>query len=474
MSKLTPERACAFACQKEHIQQDKYIRDFLRDAPMLKKLTRSQKSFVYTLVLGVCAYTDVLDELIKKYITHQKKIKTDVKIILRCALYELVYMDSEAYFVIDQANELAKKQCAYAKGFINAVLRNFVRSDFEDYKRIVKTQKQTTNYTLDELHIISGLPVWFIKQLTCQYTQAELVDMCRANLYPAPFWVAAAHEFSADKQFIKENLPITYEVSDSVQLDFSKNDMYPSDLAAQYIAYFVSQIPADAILEIGQGRATKSLLIEENRLATGYAPAKIVGIDPSKKRLEQGRKRYVKKFAHDITSICADATELAKNDLQKTIAQAFLQLGQNNKVQVVFCDAPCSGTGTFRRHPELVGRLHEDLFSLDTKISCVNIQQKLLLASASYLEQGGYLVYATCSVMSQENTAIIEHFLESDMGKAFEVIDVYNNPFGAISPEKVGNLHLVQAEVQGKKCFQSLPQKDKADGHFMCVLKHIR
>ena len=87
------------------------------------------------------------------------------------------------------------------------------------------------------------------------------------------------------------------------------------------------------------------------------------------------------------------------------------------KFDTVFIDAPCSGTGTMRRHPEIPWRLTEK----DVTVELPKLQLTMLKEAAARVAAGGELIYATCSVFDEENTQVVDAFLASPEGAGFSV-----------------------------------------------------
>jgi 16S rRNA (cytosine967-C5)-methyltransferase len=126
-------------------------------------------------------------------------------------------------------------------------------------------------------------------------------------------------------------------------------------------------------------------------------------------------------------------------------------------VDAVLVDAPCSGIGTLRRHPEKRWKLASDDLE---RLSLV--QTDLLGAAASLVRVGGRVVYSTCSVAGVENRGVVGKFLAESNG-SFAV-----RGLGPMMPEAW------QSFVTAEGYFQSLPQRDGPDGHFVAVLERVR
>jgi 16S rRNA (cytosine967-C5)-methyltransferase len=118
----------------------------------------------------------------------------------------------------------------------------------------------------------------------------------------------------------------------------------------------------------------------------------------------------------------------------------------------VMVDAPCSGSGTWRRNPDLKWRLTlEDLLELK------ELQGRILKQASRLVKPGGRLVYVTCSIFADENTGVVKQFLGG------------NPTFRVEAPDKLWDKHLV-ARDGVRASMQLSPHKDGTDGFFAAVL----
>jgi len=194
----------------------------------------------------------------------------------------------------------------------------------------------------------------------------------------------------------------------------------------------VAPQPGQQVLEVGQGRGTKSILLENECLLNG-SYAWIAGVDsePYKARVSQDRMQKAG-LSDWVGSTVLDARLLADPELPQELDRCF---------DLVFVDAPCSGTGTMRRHPEIAWSLDESALFGEGSLS--ELQLQILRSTATRVASGGRLAYATCSVMRAENEQVIDAFLASPEGVGFKL----------------------EAEA-----FQSIPARGTCDGHFCAVL----
>ena len=115
-------------------------------------------------------------------------------------------------------------------------------------------------------------------------------------------------------------------------------------------------------------------------------------------------------------------------------------------------DAPCSGLGTVRRNPDLKWRQSAaDIAELSVK------QSNILAGAAQLLKPGGRLVYATCSILKEENEAIVEAFL------------AVNPDFRTLNSQEI--LRAQQIEIDCGEHFQIFPHRHNTDGFFAAVLE---
>jgi 16S rRNA (cytosine967-C5)-methyltransferase len=119
-------------------------------------------------------------------------------------------------------------------------------------------------------------------------------------------------------------------------------------------------------------------------------------------------------------------------------------------MDVVLVDAPCTGTGTFRRHPDARWRLKPSDIAV-----LVATQRQLIRAAATGVRVGGYLVYSTCSIEPEENDAIVESFLRE-------------NPAWRLEPPPEGT---VPSTVLDGGYLRVLPQVHGTDGSFAARLR---
>lgn len=224
---------------------------------------------------------------------------------------------------------------------------------------------------------------------------------------------------------------------------FVKGDMEVQDEGSQLLAALVAPKRGEMVLDFCAGAGGKTLLMGALMKNTG----RLYAADVSEKRLAKLGPRVARSGLSNVQTI-----RLAheRDDRIKRLAGKFDR---------VLVDAPCSGTGTLRRNPDLKWRQGEAQIAELTEL-----QAKILEAAAPLVRPGGVLVYATCSLLPQENTLIQQAFTEAH--PEFEVLD----PVAQLSA--VGIELPSDALIAGPTDLpglQLLPHRHGTDGFFAAI-----
>lgn len=414
-SKASAGRLLAREIGAEARLRDAYVRELVDARRHLVDegaMAREDFDFAQVLAFGACMCTGVLDYHIDRNLAKPSDVKAKVRDCLRISSYELLFLRKPAHAVVDQGVELVRSVAPRAAGLANAVLRKMAR-DAESFP--------WDESAADEAALARslGLPEWLVARVCADCGREQGIEALRACLDPAP----------------------TYLV-DNV---FAPGERFASDLAAQQVA---SLMPlAGSVLEVGAGRGTKTLLMQCRSLRERGSCASIHTVDLHEYRRDLLQRRMESLGVENVVAHAADARDLSGIE------------GLPAGFDAVLVDAPCSGTGTLRRHPEIRWRLAPD--DVD---SLSELQLALLAEAATRVGEGGVLVYATCSILRQENASVVERFLASDAGARFTIDPVRADEL----------LDAVDASfIDGRGLFASLPRPDGPDGHFAARFKRI-
>ena len=190
------------------------------------------------------------------------------------------------------------------------------------------------------------------------------------------------------------------------------------------------------VVDFCAGAGGKTLLLGALMRSTG----RLYAFDVAEKRLARLRPRVARAGLSNVHPVCISS----ENDTRvKRLA---------GKIDRVLVDAPCSGLGTLRRNPDLKFRQ-----SPQSVAELTQKQTSILAAASKLLKKGGRLVYATCSLLQEENQGIVEAFLASH--PEFKLV-----PAGvALAQQKVA--------LEMGEYLQLLPQKHGTDGFFAAVME---
>ena len=320
------------------------------------------------------------------------------------------------------------------KGLINAVLRNYLRQDIKN-KEPPDDQSRFNH------------PAWLIARLQADWPQ-HWQQIVEANNDRAPMWLRVNNRHMTAAQYIEESAPGAHElkgVDQAVRLEkplpveelpgFSEGRVSVQDAAAQIAAPWLLAGGGNRILDAcaAPGGKTGHLL---ELMAPGAA---LTAIDQDAARLA-GVAENLARLKLDATVLVGDAS----NTKDWWDGQHF---------ERILLDAPCSATGVIRRHPDIkLLRREADIARLAT------LQRAMLEALWAVLKPSGRLLYVTCSVLAEENDALVGGFLAAH-DDAREDKALHNN-----------NIHDLMCE---KTCgFQVLPGTEGLDGfYFACLEK---
>lgn len=191
---------------------------------------------------------------------------------------------------------------------------------------------------------------------------------------------------------------------------FGKGWIEIQDEGSQLIAFLCKARPGMQVLDYCAGAGGKTLALAASMERKG----RIVAMDTDEKRLAKGRERYKKAQLADIIEV---------RPLNESRHKKWLKR-QEESFDVALCDVPCTGTGTWRRNPDMRWRTYGP--SLE---ELVGIQAEILDKVVHTLKPGGRLVYATCSLLPEENEDQIAAFLKRHEG--FEIVPVDDERLGA-------------------------------------------
>lgn len=438
-AKLSAARRAALDILGEQRRRSAHARDLLRSAECMERLSARDRSFVTRLVLGVVATQGTLDEAVSGHLRGSRKLEPKVRDALRLSAYEMLYLDCTPAVAVSQGVMLVRTVSPRAAGLANAVLRRVAEQDVPAMKaalvrvRMTAEDPRAQRISSADLALVGGVPTWMARETRTVLGVASACDWALELRQPAKPFLASNVRLCTDDEVLRQlkgccyqpeptGLVGSWRLSNAAHLYQTEllEDVraMPVDLSAQLVARIAAPQPGQRALEVGQGRATKSILMLDAALRMG-GEASLVGVDSEQFKCDVARQRIERAgWKGQCSCVCLDGTTLGEDDgLPDELAQPF---------DVVLVDAPCSGVGTIRRHPEIAWSLQKKAVAAGGALP--SLQLSLLQAASARVVAGGTLVYATCSFMRSEDEDVVRKFLESDAGADFELAPLADAP----------------------------------------------
>lgn len=368
--------------------------------PTLAKIPDPRdRAFVQAVCYGVCRYYTQLDVILSELLQKPMNAKdSDVHALLCVGLYQLIHMRVGDHAAVSETvNAVGELNKDWARGLVNAVLRNYLRN-----------KSQLTAIVNKDEEALYAHPAWWINGIRHDWPKHWKEILNANNQHPPLSLRVNLSKTSRDAYLekLKANdiaAEIITETNSGIKLaspipveeipDFGK-EVHVQDGASQLAAGLLELHPGLRVLDACAapgGKLAHMLELEPNL-------AEIVAIEIDEQRIK------LLPSPEKITAICADAAET------KT-------WWDGKEFDRILLDAPCSASGIIRRHPDIkLLRDPDDLKSLAKE------QLKLINALWPLLKVGGILLYSTCSIFPEENKQVIEAFLKSQTDAKVETI----------------------------------------------------
>ena len=404
------------------------------------KLEPRDRRWTRELVYGMLRRRSWLDALLADRVSGGlSRLDADVADLLRVGAYQLLAMDSvPAYAAIAQTVELVKRRHGIgASKLANAVLRRI------DRERDALTVAVPTDLT-DALALEYSHPRWIVGRWLARWGETDTRALLAANNGEAPLVARPYHIVREQLEAMLESAGVETAdaplVADSVV--FSGGIGSLTELGAFKQGLFHLQDPASTLVTKYACVASGSTVADLCAAPGGKALelARVAGTvfagDLSRGRMNRILENVRRLEATNVIPFVGDATCPPVRDMD-----------------AVLIDVPCTGTGTFRRHPDARWRLKASDFAV-----LPALQRQILRAAAESVRPGGLLVYSTCSLELEENDAQVERFLAE-------------HPDWKLEPPPAG---VVPASVLDGGYLRVLPQRHATDGAFAARLRRPR
>ncbi len=354
-----------------------------KGSPLAQQITYGVLREYYSL-------NSIVDALLEKSLPAKH---LDLKLLLLCGIYSVQRLNRPSHAsvnaVVESTISLRKK---WAKGLVNAILRRYIRQK-DNFHHLSNT----------DIEVQSEHPRWLASRIMAAWPEAAM-EVFRANNTQPPMTlrvnqtkISRAAYLSLLKDDGIEARTGSLTNSSIILASPCSVDQLPGffdglasvqDEASQLAATILRTQPGDSVLDACAAPGGKTChLLEENELINLIANDK-----------DESRLALIRDNLNRLGLTCG----LAHSDLRSLSAGSF---------DKILLDAPCSATGIIRRHPDIkLLRRNSDIDKLCTT------QSQLLSAAWELLDEGGEILYSTCSLLPDENDKIVTDFLASRKG----------------------------------------------------------
>ena len=410
-------------------------------------LNDADRALLTELTYGTLRWRGKIDSQLVPFF-NRSLAETDsfIRNLLRVTLYQLLFLDKiPAYAAVNEAVEIAKATQPRSAAFVNGVLRSFLRQ-LKKGGKASGIQSSAGNLADEYSH-----PQWLVDRWREYFGDEQAKALMLASNQRTPLVVrvnlgktsrekllASWHEqdIAAEPTAVS---PQAIRLPTGVSIErlpgFAEGLFQVQSEASQLVSYLIGPASGDLILDACAAPGGKATHLAELIGDQGN----IIAIDTSARGVERINQNAQRLGLGAIQTKCANAS--------KTLPAKLA--GPYDRILV---DAPCSGLGTLRSHPEIKWqRDNSDIARL-----CA-LQARILQSVTQHLKIGGVLVYSTCTLTVDENERVVEEFLRDN--SRFELVDA-----ARYLPESARHM------VHGKY-FQALPQRDDTDGFFAARMR---
>ncbi len=379
-----------------------------------EQLREDDSRLARAIVFGVLRHAPTLDYYYAPYLKQSPhKLQPQLRLLIRMAAAQQFLLNKiPSYAIVNETVSLARTQFRMKPpqiGFLNALLRKLVAND-------ASLPALPAGNRISDLSIRYGLPAEYVRLLVEKYGTHKAIEIMAALKTEPPINLRVNLLQTTGEQLTAALTGLGFEVepatitADSLVIrtpsaevslfeteEFRAGHFYVQDEASQLVAHVVAPQPGEDILDLCSAPGGKTTHMAE--LAGGKA--NITATDLSAERLQLVEENVKRLQTPGVTITTPEAA-----------------LGADRQYDAVLVDAPCSGSGTVRRNPEIAWRLNDDALAHHASRQAV-----VLGTAATHVRPGGRLIYSTCSISNQENKAVTASFLREHPGFQIDPVE---------------------------------------------------
>lgn len=369
-------------------------------------LTKEEKGLFTILVMGTVERKITLAYYLEPYL--RKKQKPWVYVILLMALYQIIYMDVENYYVVNEAVNLANLKDKNVGGFVNGVLRNFLRNELREISADDEIQYLSLKYSY---------PTWLVSYLLKDYTFLEVERLFSYNENNKKCSIRI-NTLKSNKEeiinklkerninFIESELTENGLIVDEALINtdmFNEGLITIQDIASQKVAEILNPKEDSLVLDMcaAPGSKTSHLASIMNNTGTIYA------CDVHQHKIKLMEKSFKRLGVTNVKTQVMDSRNIDLNVKKESFDYILL-------------DMPCSGLGVMGHKVDLKYNL-----TYQSIEEIISLQKELIESSYKVLKKNGYIVISTCTINILENDEQIKEFVSKHNDMKIEYMKTF-------------------------------------------------
>ena len=452
---ISAARRIAFEVLRRVEDEGAYASDLLH-AELGADVSAEDAGLATELVLGVVRWRRLLDFLLERALKKSvARLDAPVALALRMGLYQLRFLARvPARAAVNESVELVKRaRKTSAATLVNAVLRRAVREARTPAAEFLPADVPAA----ERLGILHSHPSWMVDRWLARFGEPRTVALLEAG-NRAPRLSCALHDLARREEIFEglRRAGLRIEPGQILQSAFAVSGGGPSrtaafrrgaisiqDEASQVVPLLLGGRAGERVLDLCAAPGGKTAALARAAGAGGL----VVAADRHAHRLRAMREQFKRLGLREVRFVELDAAGRLPFGIQ---------------FDRILVDAPCSGTGTLARHPEIRWRLRPEQL---TEFHA--LQSTLLRSALERLAPGGTLVYSTCSLEAEENERVVEDVLRDVRG--VRLVGVREVSQG-LSGRLVAGLNAASL-FDAAGYFRTLPGVQDTDGFFAAALE---
>ena len=458
---ISPARTIAFDALRRVETQSAYADEVLR-TELGASVRTEDAGLAIELTLGVLRWQRLLDFLMGRCLTNAAKtLDAEVRIALRLGVYQLWFLERvPAHAVVHESVELVKRaRKRSAAPLVNAVLRKAAKeaTQLTKSRNAIASLLATDLPIAERMGILYSHPTWLVERWLRNFGEERVRALLEANNR-----VPAVSCFVIDVERREDALTSLQEARCVVEPGALLRDAWTlhggnpaasdavrrgwiaiQDEASQAVAHLLAVDEGNSILDLCAAPGGKTILLARAAGSQG----RVIAADLHEHRVRAMAERFKTAGVRNVETVILDGTQ---------------PLPFERCFDRILVDAPCSGTGTLARHPEIRWRIRADDFT------DLHVRQVQLLKNAlANLAPRGRLIYSTCSLEPEENEFVVNEALDGTRGQ-FRVITP-SDTLQRILREGVRQESLIDAD----SFFRTCTPVHETDGFFAAAIEHM-